>query len=213
MICNVAEMSLAQEYLSVNTLHVSTPVADKESIITPRFRHGAYGDEYVELTNDHIRLILFKRLNGWAWGELYTPSGKLMAVLEHLGEVMLRDQDIPMRLEADSVYTKTGNDGKSLVFNVKSTVVRDKLKGTSFEKWMLYPLEKPCVVGEVTLTIASDEPVIYMKYRLEGTANYFVRYIRGPWLRVGEASFGINKDDAIFPGVEWLINDEWSSGV
>ena len=180
--------------------------------VYPRFRHGAYGHESIELDNGHIRLVMFKRLNGWGWGELYTPSGKFMAVLEHLGEVMMRDQDIPVRLEADSVYTKTGPEGKSLVFNVKSTVVREKLEGTSFEKWMLYPLEHPCVVGQVTLTVPLNQPIIYMKYRLEGTANFCVRYIRGPWLRVGEESFGINKDDAIFPGVEWLIDDEWSSG-
>lgn len=184
----------------------------KEQSVQPRFKHGAYGLESIELSNGHIQLIMFKRLNGWAWGEIYSPSGKFMAVLEHLGEVMLRDQDIPVRLEADSVYTKSSPEGKSLVFNVKSTVVREKLKGTSFEKWMLYPLEHPCVVGEVTLTIPPDKPIIYMKYRLESTANYFARYIRGPWLRVGEESFGTKKDDAIFPGVEWLIDNEWSSG-
>lgn len=180
--------------------------------VQPRFRHGAYGHESIELDNGYIRLIMFKRLNGWAWGEIYTPSGTFMAVLEHLGEVMLRDQDIPMRLEADSVYTKSGPEGKSLVFNVESAVVREKLKGTSFEKWMLYPLQQPCVVGQVTLTVPPDKPIVYMKYRLEGTANFYVRYIRGPWLRVGEESFGTNKDDAIFPGVEWLVDDEWSSG-
>jgi hypothetical protein len=186
--------------------------AKENSSVQPRFTHGAYGNESVELSNSRIQLIMFKRLNGWGWGELYTPSGKFMAVLEHLGEVMVRDQDIPMRLEADSVSTKSGPEGKSLVFQVKSTVVRDKLKGTSFEKWMLYPMDQPCVVGEVTLTLPPDEPVISMKYRLKATANYDVRYIRGPWLRVGEDSFGIRKDDAIFPGVEWLVGDEWASG-
>ena len=186
--------------------------AKENASVQPRFKHGAYGHESIELSNGHIQLIMFKRLNGWGWGELYTPSGTFMAVLEHLGEVMVRDQDIPMRLEADSVSTKSGPEGKSLVFNVKSAVAREKLKGTSFEKWMLYPLEHPCVVGEVTLTVPPDEPIIYMKYRLEGTANYDVRYIRGPWLRVGEESFGTKKDDAIFPGVEWLLDDEWSSG-
>ncbi len=190
----------------------STAYVSDDSPLQPRFRHGAYGNEYIELKNDKIRLIMFKRLNGWGWGELYTPSGKFMAVLEHLGEVMLRDQDIPVRLEADSVHTKEGPEGKSLIFKVSSTVVRDKLKGTSFEKWMLYPLEKPCITGEVTLTVTPDEPLIYMKYRLEGTANYYVRYIRGPWLRVGEESFGTEKTDAIFPGVEWLVGNEWSSG-
>ncbi|MBN1292829.1 MAG: hypothetical protein JXB48_13390 [Candidatus Latescibacteria bacterium] len=209
---SLSEKCTAQEYAAVNTVQGVNSMSGDSKKVLPIFRHGAYGNEYIELNNGHIQIILFRRINGWAWGEIYTPSGKFMAVLEHLGEVMLRDQDIPMRLEADSVYTKSGPEGKSFMFKVKSTVVREKLKGTSFEKWMLYPLEHPCVVGEVTLTISPDKPIIYIKYRLEGTANYFVRYIRGPWLRVGEESFGIKKDDAIFPGVEWLIDSEWSSG-
>jgi len=186
--------------------------AAAQSSFQPRFKRGAYGGQSAELANAQVRLVMCRRINGWGWGELYTPSGTCMAVLEHLGEIMIRDQDIPMRLEADSVYTKTGPEGKSLVFPVKSVVVRDKLKGTSFENWMSYPLEKPCLTGEVTLTLAPQSPVIVMKYRLTSTGNFCARYIRGPWLRVGEGSFGIAKDDAILPGVEWLVGDEWSSG-
>lgn len=187
-------------------------LAFAENAVQPVFKRGAYAGQSIELGNSGMRLVMFKRINGWAWGEVYTPQGKCMAVLEHLGEIMIRDQDIPMRLEADSVYTKTGPEGKSLVFPVKSVVVREKLKGTSFENWMSYPLEHPCLVGEVTLTLAPDKPVVSMKYHLTSTGNFDVRYIRGPWLRVGEGSFGTRKDDAIFPGVEWLLGDEWSSG-
>ncbi|MCE5251520.1 hypothetical protein LLG96_15020 [bacterium] len=168
---NVPENGYAQEKKTGAAVQGAVTASVGSNAVEPRFRHGAYGHESIELGNDRIRLVMFRRLNGWAWGELYTPSGKFMAVLEHLGEVMMRDQDIPVRLEADSVYTKTGPEGKSLVFNVKSTVVREKLKGTSFEKWMLYPLEHPCVVGVVTLTVPPDEPVIYMKFRLVCTAN------------------------------------------
>lgn len=209
---NLSEKSFAQKNAANISAQTNISTSSGSVEIQPRFKHGAYGHEWIELSNGHIRLIMFKRLSGWGWGEIFTPSGTCMAVLEHLGEVMIRDQDIPVRLEADSVYTKSGPEGESLVFKVKSTVVREKLKGTSFEKWMLYPLESPCVVGEVTLTISPDEPILNMKYRLEGTANYCVRYIRGPWFRVGEESFGTKKDDAIFPGVEWLIDNEWSSG-
>ncbi len=198
--------------LIIVTISPNSPRAAESKPANPCFRHGAYAGQSVELSNNHLRLVMFKRLSGWAWGELYTPTGKCMAVLEHLGEIMLRDQDIPMRLEADSVYTTTSPEGKSLVFNVRSLVVRDKLKGTSFENWMRYPLEQPCLVGRVILTLSPSEPLISMQYRFESTANYYARYIRGPWLRVGEGSFGIRKDDAMLPGVEWLVGDEWSSG-
>lgn len=91
------------------------------------------------LENKYVTMNFFKRIKGWGWGEILTPEGKLMAVMDHLGELMIRDQDIPMRFEADSVSRVRTDDGESLVFNVKSVVVREMLKGTSFDNWMHYP--------------------------------------------------------------------------
>ena len=176
-----------------------------------QYKRTNYANQSIELKNDKIQLRMFKRIGGWGWGEISTGSGKFMAVLDHLGEVMLRDQDIPMRLEASEVIRS--GDGLSLVFQVKSVVVKDKLKGTSFEEWMSYPLDKPCITGEVSLTLDPEKPLVHLKYRLVSTGNYFAQYIRGPWLKVGESAFGTKKEDAIFPGVEWVYNDEWSSGT
>lgn len=170
-----------------------------------------YANQSIELKNAQFQLRMFKRIGGWGWGEISTGSGKFMAVLDHLGEVMLRDQDIPMRLEANDVTRS--NDGQSLIFQVKSVVVKEKLKGTSFEEWMSYPFDKPCITGKVTLTLDPEKPLVHLKYRLVSTGNYFAQYIRGPWLKVGESAFGTKKEDAIFPGVEWVFNDEWSSGT
>lgn len=179
----------------------------------PGYKHASFGGETITLENKHMRLDMHKRICGWGWGEIYSPSGKFMAVLDHLGEIMLRDQDIPMRLEADSVSRESGDFGDRLVFHVKSTVVQEKLKGTSFEGWMRYPFDQYALEGEVTLTLAPDEPVLHMSQKLVSKLNGYARYIRGPWLKVGEDSFGTKKDDAIFPGVEWMIGDEWSSGT
>ena len=66
----------------------------------PRYQRASYGHEQV-LENGRIRLLMFKRMSGWGWGEIRTPDGRHVAVLDHLGETMLRDQDIPMRLEAE----------------------------------------------------------------------------------------------------------------
>lgn len=179
----------------------------------PLYRRTSYAGESTVLDNGHMCLLLFKRLGGWGWGEIRTAQGRHVAVLDHLGEIMLRDQDIPMRLEAESFHREKTEEGERIVFDVKSLVVREKLQGTSFDEWMRYPLEHPCLVGQVTITMPTDQPIIYLKYRLRATGNYYARYIRGPWLRVGEGSFGAAKDDAIFPGVEWLLKDEWSSGT
>nr|MBA4167988.1 hypothetical protein [Chitinophagaceae bacterium] len=192
---------------------IAQPTRENRSAPTPAYRRTSYAKQSAELKNDLIDLRLFKRIDGWGWGELYTPSGNLMAVMDHLGEVMLRDQDIPMRLTADSLVRKNDSTGESFVFEVKAVVVKDKLKNTSFEEWMSYPFSEPCIRGQVTLTLLKGKPLIALKYRLKATGNYYIRYIRGPWLKVGEASFGSKKDDSILPGIEWTTNDEWSSGT
>ena len=136
-----------------------------------------------------------------------------MAVLEHLGEIKLRDQDIPMQLVADSVKKTKNTEGETLEFVVRSVVVRDVLNNTSFDNWMVYPFTEPVIFGKVLITLVENTALLKLKYRLKSTGNYHAQYIRGPWLKVGESSFGIKKDDAILPGVDWAINDEWTSGT
>lgn len=179
--------------------------------LEPKFKQSSYVNESVTLKNRYVTLHFFKRIKGWGWAEIETPSGKLMAVMDHLGELMIRDQDIPMRLEADSVSRVSTPEGESLVFRVKSVVVRDMLKGTSFDNWMHYPLAEPAITGVVTIALENDSPFVKLNYDLTATGNYHVRYLRGPWLKVGESSFGTAKDDAILPGVDWAVGDEWTS--
>ncbi len=181
--------------------------------LQPRYRKAAYGNEHVTLQNENIRLDMFKRVDGWGWGELYTANGKYLGILEHLGEIMMRDQDIPVRCVADSYEIINDERGEGLAFQVKSVVARDVLKNTSFDNWMRYPFTEPPLVGEVSITLDKNKALIYLKYRLISTGNYYARYIRGPWLKIGEGSFGTAKEDAILPGVEWAINDEWTSGT
>jgi hypothetical protein len=181
---------------------------------TPRYPHASYAGETLTLENAHLRMDVHKRMTGWGWGEIYTSTGKLMGVLEHLGEIMIRDQEIPMRLEAQGEPERAQSpEGESLTFQVRSLVVREKLKGTSFEPWINYPLEQPCMGGQVTITLVHEQPLLILSYRLVSLANQYARYVRGPWLKAGAGSFGAAKDDAILPGIEWLVDDEWSSGT
>ena len=181
--------------------------------VNHRYTQTSYANESVELKNSEIQIQLFKRLNGWGWGEISTGSGKFMAVLEHLGEIKLRDQDIPMQLVADSVKKTKNAEGETLEFAVRAVVVRDVLNNTSFDNWMVYPFTEPVIFGKVSITLVENSALLRLKYRLKSTGNYHAQYIRGPWLKVGESSFGIKKDDAILPGVDWAINDEWTSGT
>jgi len=178
----------------------------------PKYKYTSFTGETIVLENGNIKLIMYKRLSGWGFGEIYTPDGKLMAVLDHLGELMVRDQEIPMRIEAREFIYEEKDSVKSLVFNVASMNVQGKLDGTSFGNWMHYPFTRACLEGEVRITLDKELPIITMTHNLKAQENMYVRYIRGPWLKVGEGSFGIAKDSGILPGVEWLDGSEWSSG-
>ncbi len=205
--------NLALTLLIGASILLTSSLAFAQNDFKPNSRKHAWGGEYVTLENDFIQLNLFKRMDGWGWGELHSSDGKYLALLEHLGEIMLRDQDIPMRCVATE-YTKTSDErGEGVLFQVKSVVARDVLKNTSFDNWMRYPFTESALIGEVSIILDKDEPLIYLDYSLKATGNYYARYIRGPWLKVGEGSFGIDKDDAILPGVEWAIKDEWTSGT
>jgi hypothetical protein len=208
------ERQLAAAGLMTCLVLLSTLLASAQTgEASPVYKKAAYAGETVTIENDQIRINMFKRVGGWGWGEIHAASGKMMGVLEHLGEIMLRDQDIPVRCVAESYERKTTDQGESLVFQVKSVVARNILEGTSFDNWMVYTFLEPPLVGEVTITVDSHKPIIYLSYHLKATGNYYARYIRGPWLKVGEGSFGIAKEDAIVPGVDWSVKDEWSSGT
>ncbi|WP_373516713.1 hypothetical protein [Pricia sp.] len=179
----------------------------------PNFKRTSYSGESVSIGNKFIKLNFHKRIKGWGWGEVYTPSGKMMAVLEHLGEIKLQDQDIPVRFVAESYSKQKTDEGEELTFKVASVVVREVLKGTSFENWMAYPFSEPAIKGTVTFSMNDDSQFIKLTYRLKATGNYNAEYVRGPWLKVGEDSFKTEKTDAILPGVDWAIDDEWTSGT
>ncbi|MBN1874264.1 MAG: hypothetical protein JXA33_08530 [Anaerolineae bacterium] len=179
----------------------------------PAYKHASYGSESITLQNAHIRLDVHRRRTGWGWGEIFAADGTFVAVLDHLGEVLLRDQEIPMRMESQDMRHEYGSKGETLIFAVKSIIVKQKLQGTSFENWINYPLDQHILEGEVTLTLDPVRPVIYLSQRFVAKGNVYAHYVRGPWLKVGADGFGTAKDDAIFPGVEWLVGDEWSSGT
>jgi len=113
----------------------------------PVYRNASPAGESVVLKNPGLRLELYKRLTGWGWGEMFDGNGRCVAVLEHLGEVLLRDQEIPMRLEAAEYRRESGEFGERLIFPVRSAVVREKLRGTSFANWVHYPLDAPILEG------------------------------------------------------------------
>lgn len=179
-----------------------------------RYRRSGDGHGSVRLSTPALALTMHRRPTGWGWAVLQAPDGAVLGVLEHLGEVLLRDQDPPARLEAAEVRRETGPAGERLVLEVASAVAADTVRGTSFEKWVGLPAGQPVLTGAVTLTLPADEPCVRLSWRLRSHADCSVGYVRGPWLRAGdgEGSFGQAKVDAMLPGVDWAVDQEWTSG-
>lgn len=174
----------------------------------PLYRDAVYGGETIKLENSYLRLEFHKRLTGWGWGELFgiddSKQYRFVAVLEHLAEIDLSGLPHPLRLESEGYKLEKTGDNQILSFEVKLQQVEPPSEYLSRES----PLR-----GTIKFVLPNDKPVIYYKMSLKSECSICLNYIRGPWLRVGADSFGIKKYDAIFPGIDWVIEDEWSSGT
>ncbi|MBO4868324.1 MAG: hypothetical protein J5585_01295 [Clostridia bacterium] len=173
----------------------------------PEYKRASFSGESVVLENENIKVNVCKRISGYGFAEIYSGEGRLLAVLDHFGEVKLRDQDIPMRLEAEKAE-KT-DDGYT--FNVFSCTPAKRLENTSFAPWIGYPFENPVLHGTVKLKL--EEKSLRVETELYSDYNVYAEYLRLLWLYCGEGSYGIAKTDALLPGVDWPVGDEWSSGT
>lgn len=185
----------------------------KEDTPLPTYEGASYGGESVRIDNSKMRVEIHKRLTGWGWAEIFNGAGQLIAVLDHFGEVKLPGLAIPLRMEAQKYELGKGDFGQRLTFPVTLTNLSDMAGVSAFKSWFKSPLMGPAMEGTITATLDPESPVLELTYEFKVLAILAVSYLRGPWLKVGADSFGAAKDDGIFPGVEWLVGDEWSSGT
>jgi hypothetical protein len=177
----------------------------------PRYPDATYGGQSVTLENPTMRLVVYKRVTGWGWVEISNAAGELIAVLDHFGEVdpVVPGLSMPVRIEAQSYKLDKGDFGTRLTFPVQLVCYPEVAK----TPWAIKGLSTPALEGTVTLTLERDAPIAKLVYDCKPLTGLGVHYIRGPWLKVGSGSFGAAKTDGIFPGVEWVLADEWSSGT
>jgi hypothetical protein len=177
----------------------------------PHYPDATYGGENVTLENPSMHLVVYKRVTGWGWVEISNAAAELIAVLDHFGEVapIVTGFSIPVRIEAQSYKLDRGEFGERLTFPVQLIWYPTVAKGP----WAVKALSAPALEGTVSITLEREAPIAKLVYDLHPLTPLGVRYIRGPWLKVGSGSFGAAKTDGIFPGVEWLLGGEWSSGT
>ncbi|WP_156250244.1 hypothetical protein [Pseudactinotalea terrae] len=180
---------------------------------TPSYRRASWGGSSHEIRSGNTTLAIFDRRTGWGWGELLDADGEPLVVLDHLGELMVQGQAVPMRLEAGACVPTSTRDGQpALELTVESVTLADALSGSSFEPWVGAALRGPVLRGTVRIEAAHRTGGFWLSWSLESQLDVPVSYLRLPWVRVGAGSFGAQRDDVILPGVEWATDREWTSG-
>ena len=173
----------------------------------PRVTDAAYGGETITLEAGPTVLAIHRRTTGWGWAEL-SVDGRLRAVLDHFGELKPIAQVVPVRLEADRAEQL---GPRSVRFDVRAVDLAERLTGTSFEQWVGGPLRAPVLQGGFGLELSPDGSV-RLDWRLTAQLDLTLDYFRGPWLRVPDQP-DHDHDDAVLPGIDWAIGEEWTSGT
>ncbi len=151
---------------------------------------------YAVLEDEHIRLVLRRNAFGFGPAELTarTADGwKTVAWMPRLGRLVDRDAGGARR--AREVYAADpprveGGDGAGLRFSWSAP-------GPDGATWKL----------EVAFRLAAGEKSIQVDHRLGCDRPCQLLALEGPML------YALTRDEAVFPGLEWLVDDEISSGT
>ena len=181
----------------------------------PKYTGATWAGQTKVLENKFMRVEVHNRKTGWAYVEFYTPDGKLMGVLPYLGSVQDNvggprgNMASFRRIESETVEEVHDDSGDSFIFDVHALTFKEIAKG-SFVEFMAPP-EVPLLKGKITLTLPKASNALKLSYDLTWIGSNGFVALRGPWLLAGADGFGFHKTDGVYPGVEWLRTDEWSS--
>ncbi len=181
----------------------------------PKYTGAAWAGETKVLENRFMRVEVHNRKTGWTYVEFYTPEKKLMGVLPYLASVQDNaggprgNMATFRRVESQDVLEEHTDEADALIFDVHALTYGELAKG-SFVEFMAPP-EVPLLKGTIKLTLPKNSAAFKLDYDLMWLGSNGFVAIHGPWLLAGADSFGLHKTDGVFPGVEWLRTDEWSS--
>lgn len=153
------------------------------------------------LQNGHTRIIAPKSSFGYGQYQVYTwddaQGWQLMASVQPFAAAVVKQGE--HIAETVSFHPKTvtagSNDGKAqLHFEGESS-------DSSGRQWMY----------NFDFSLGTDDFQVQTKQNVRADRSAELLNLIGPVLTVGEGSFGNKKDEALFPGLEWLVGDESSS--
>ena len=183
----------------------------------PRYTDATHSGDSIVLHHVALREVVASVSTGFGWSVYFTPASRLMGVLEHFGEVRYPGSMIPTRMEAREAVREEGDFGTRLRFALTQTTWaamarRSSIHGRPYARDDGREVN-PQFDGELVLTLHPTKPVVTYFMRCRAMETVCFSSIRGPWLLAGANSFGGKKDDAIFPGIDWCVGEEWSSGT
>jgi hypothetical protein len=165
--------------------------------------------------------IVFPRSEfGYGIGWLFTrPGGELVGAMPYLGRVVLAGQEqqsIPLyaeRFEAKADIRPLGarpedlrkGEQQGLTFVVKS----DDLARGGLREPVRVSL---AAAGSVEPGSGLGRTITYQIF-CGAPRQPLLLALEGPMLHVGEGAFGGEQDEALYPGLEWLVSGEHSSST
>ncbi len=151
-----------------------------------------FGEHFV-LQNEQLRFILAP-----AWGS--GLSGRLFG---RQGDTWVQIASMPA--VADAILNAENAPPKPAPFALESATIDEPNLRLTLQGRM-------GLVGRASLEFRLIENRLECIARLTGIVNaHLYRFCFPDW-RIGEGSFGERKDEALFPGLEYLLDEERSSG-
>ncbi|MEN3000492.1 MAG: hypothetical protein ABDI19_01465, partial [Armatimonadota bacterium] len=150
------------------------------------------GDHFV-LQNDKLRFVVSPAWGTGLCGRLFGRHGNRWVPLASLPSV------------ADAILNAEGAPPKPALFALENATVDEANLRLTLQGQM-------GLVGQLSVEFRLAENRLECVARLSSMVNaHLYRFCFPDW-RIGDGSFGERKDEALFPGLEYLLDEERSSG-
>jgi len=163
----------------------------------PSRLNAAATDEFAVLENEHVRLLFRRNEFGFGPAELLVVRGgespATVAWLPRLARVVLAGVD--------------GTRREHTVLTPNPPRTQDGPPASLEFTWSSPAGDAPSCQARVRFTLAKNEKHIQADYELTCTQSAKLLAFDGPMLYV------LDRDEAVLPGLEWLVDDEVSSGT
>ena len=161
-------------------------------------------DQHVVTENQNLRAVFVRGTSGFEYIVFYVAKNSSyyqVAVSRSISEIRYLSNNND-QVGALTITPKTFNlSGSS---NGDSTVIlSDEIDDTAGGKWSF----------ESRFTLSAEGNRIKTAYRLSCDQNRQLIHFQGPTIHAGEKNFGSSKSSALFPGLEFLEEDEFSSSM